>query len=229
MPLPSPIRSHFNLILDAAYIYNAALELDNELAVWNAQLPAEWRFEIQSLGEYDVDELFMYKRRLVFGENMHVWSDLWTSRVYNHYRWARIIVNELLLQFMPSTSTDPNSIHASQTRHSLSIINLLSTEICASVSAQFYIPTLNAARSIKFPPMSGSFVLLYPLLIAGSAVGVGVENYGFAKRTLELFGNEMGICQALALVREMRGRRRAWMSAAGEEGEELVGEDLDSR
>jgi hypothetical protein len=151
------IRS--KLQTDSTIILCEALLLDAELEEWKMQLPQSWQYRLEQHSE---ETAVMYK-----GVS-HRYRDFWTARIYNHYRWCRILVNELLLTQLGSVSSED----AAQRRKSLDLISSQAAEICNSVSIQFHKPTLlQEARQNGVPAMSGCFLPLFGLAVAGSAVG----------------------------------------------------------
>lgn len=202
--LTAEIREHK---LNSTVIYQRALALDIELESWNSQLPDVWRFTTKTVPQ---DSDFIYGGKVVFGGEMHVYHDLWIGRVYNHYRWTRILVNELLVVHMAQIVGTYTQEAASEDLRSLEIIKQLARDICTSASTQFDCYTLQQARNKQVPPLSGGFALLFPLAVAGSGIGVSLEVHLWTIQMLEIIGNEMGISQALRMIPAMRMQRQRW-------------------
>ena len=59
--------------------------------------------------------------------------------------------------------------------------------------------------------MSGVFLLLLPISIAGSAMGVPESMHQWCIRMLEYIGNKMGIYQALEMVGLVKMQRGKWI------------------
>jgi hypothetical protein len=123
------------------------------------QLPQSWRYRL----EQHAEETAVMSKGV-----SHRYRDFWTARIYNHYRWCRILVNKLLLtQLGPFSSKD-----AAQRSKSLDLISRQAAVICSSVSIQFHKPTLlQEAKQNGVPALSGCFLPPFPLAVAGSAIG----------------------------------------------------------
>jgi hypothetical protein len=206
-----------NPLYDPPSVFQATLALDAELEAWNDQLPETWRFTTKSV---PADSEFIYGGKVVYKGQMHVYHDLWTSRVYNNYRWTRLLVNELLIVYLSELEMHTNEA-TSQKLRSLEIVNQLAEELCTSVSAQFDRYTLQQACNKQIPPMSGCFLLLFPLAVAGSGIGVSEELHLWTIQMLEVFGNQMGISQALDMIPIMKVQRRRWIEGYDESGYQI--------
>jgi hypothetical protein len=95
-------------------------------------------------------------------------------------------------------------------KRSLETIITMATDICSSVYSQFCKHAIAEARLNGVPPMSGCFLLLFPLSVAGSALGVPEKVHKFTIRMLENFGNTLGIKQALIMVPLTKAQRARW-------------------
>ncbi|KAL3291943.1 peroxisomal adenine nucleotide transporter 1 [Colletotrichum asianum] len=72
-----------------ANVIQQLLELDADLSAWEAGLKGEW--------EYRVVHATHLPPKAVFQGEYHKYHDVWTARIWNYYRWARILVNQTLL------------------------------------------------------------------------------------------------------------------------------------
>lgn len=184
--------------------YQKALIIDAALKDWEAQLPEAWKFETRAVTELD-DMNFIYNGQT------HIYRDMWTSRIWHNYRWARILVNELILAHMAQLGPFYSEAHPQQ-KQSSETINTMATDTCVSVSSQFCGQNARQAKDRQLPNVSGCFLLLFPLAVAGSAVGVSEELYTYCMKTLKTFGNKLGIAQSLEIMPAMKRRREQWMA-----------------
>jgi hypothetical protein len=72
---------------------------------------------------------------------------------------------------------------------------------------------MTSGRSSAPPPeapIGAAFLLLFPLAVAGGAIGVAEEVHTWTIEILEKIGNTMGIQQALSLIPRMKMRRQCW-------------------
>ncbi len=188
---PSPDS---NTILREVTLINA------DLQDWDERLPERWGF---TTVETNDDSGF------VFNKQTHRYRDMWIARIYNNYRWARILINELLIvhmaQLRPSSSECID-----QQKRSLEIISKMALDICRSVPSQFSRHTAEEAKQNQVPNMAGCFLLLFPLAVAGSAIGVSEELHEWIITTLGTIGHKMGIAQALEMIPQTRRQRESW-------------------
>lgn len=66
--------------------------------------------------------------------------------------------------------------------------------------------------------MTGCFMLLLPLAIAGSGIGVSGGLHEWSVGMLEVIGGQMGVSQALAMVPLVRRQRARWVEGYGGRG-----------
>jgi hypothetical protein len=178
-----------------------ALAIDAELEHWELSLPPSWRF-ITARSPDDSD--------IYFSDKCHIYQNLWSARIWNNYRWARIMVNEILLVHMASLGSFPYDGCAQRVQY-LQTINRMATDICCSASSQFSgRNNLQEQVLTRVPPISGCFLLLFPLAVSGSAMGVSEKLHEWVLSMLEKIGNEMGIMQALTMIDPTRDRRASW-------------------
>ena len=183
---------------DFKVIAHEALLLDEDLEKWKMQLPESWGYKLE---QHSDETALMYR-----GVS-HRYRDFWTARIYCHYRWCRILVNELLLTHLGSSGNEDNL----QRTRSLDVISMQAADICSSVSIQFDKSTLmEEATRNGVPAVSGCFLPLFPLAIAGSAIGVPNELHNWVVSMLEFIGHGKGVNQALALIEPMKLLQEQW-------------------
>ncbi|KAG4430880.1 hypothetical protein IFR05_013639 [Cadophora sp. M221] len=188
--------------VDSITIYLEAVECDAELRDWDAQLPEEWRHK--TMPTKDTSD-FIYEGQI------HLYEDLWRARIYTNYRWMRIMLCQVLLEHQTNLAMFAAD-ETVQREDSLRTISELAHDICTSISSQLtrFDDVENVRRQV--PPMSGVFLLLHPISVAGSAMGVPKSMYLWSIRMLEYIGNTMGVYQALAMIPLMKMQREKWDS-----------------
>ncbi|OKL64585.1 hypothetical protein UA08_00587 [Talaromyces atroroseus] len=201
-------KAAFNV--DAEEAVRQALIIDTKLKDWQASLSSDyWSYVIQESSEYSG----------VYQGKYHIYQNVWASRMLNHYRWSRIRVNELLYWYISKLAV-PTTSQITQQQTSLITISRMATEICISV------PNHSRFLGVRFgslandqaesPPLNGVFVLLFPLIIAGSAIGVSDELHEWVVKILGMIGSTMGIGHAaesisvVQSVREAKKRADPW-------------------
>jgi uncharacterized membrane-anchored protein YhcB (DUF1043 family) len=131
--------------------------LDAELEEWDMKLPQSLRYRLEQHAE---------ETAVMLKGVSHQYRDFWTARIYDHYRWCRILVNELLLtQPGPFSSEDAaqRSSHSTSSRgrqriyalafppnsinpHSSKKQSKVGCQHCRDVFCPFYLWQLQAAR-----------------------------------------------------------------------------------
>jgi hypothetical protein len=190
-------------LTDPNQIILQVLLLETEYEEWERELPAEWSFTTEQAEEPD---------NAHFDGKYHMYSDIWYARMLNHYRWVRILLNELLLLHMarlPHLTTG----HLAQKRKSLAIINAMATDICRSIPSHFR-RYANLSASEKLPPrMSGIFLMIWPLAVAGAAIGVSESLYDWVISRLEIISNQLGVRSASTMIERTKMCREKWIRA----------------
>ena len=150
----------------------------------------------------------------VFSDTYHVYTDAWTAGLWNLYRCARILTQEVITSWFDRNSSQNLVPDGSQQRQSeVSLVNL-AHEICASVPF-----ILGASYSSACPSRSTKATtgvsLLWPLYVAATVdpeiAGMrGMRAWVITR--LELIGRTMGLQQAESLANVLRTKREitAW-------------------
>ncbi|KAG9239468.1 hypothetical protein BJ875DRAFT_448170 [Amylocarpus encephaloides] len=205
--------------IDIAGIIRQVLSLEQKLSDWEENLPQDWSFSIYRFRKEpnDAEECF------------HEYRDLWTARIWSNYRWARIQVNELFLIYSNGVGNFGcfHNEGGVLRRRSLATISRLSEDICISLASQLQQHQVEDAKVRKIPPLSGVFLNLYPMFVAGAAIGTPESSFEWSLKMLTEVGNNMGIHQALTMIGEVRRYREQWQSmmrCEGETGEKWCGE-----
>lgn len=183
-------------------IIREALLCEAELDHWEKRLPAHWEYSTVSSRDT--------KSSMFNGPGQsYIYRDLWIGRILDHYRWTRVLVNELLLRHIERLAS-PSPGYDAQRRKSLAIIYKMASDICISVSSHSCCHSIQPSKIGFVPAASGIFLLLFTLAVAGSAVGVPEELYNWVIKLLENIGRMAGIQQALILARMIKIQRERW-------------------
>ncbi|KAF7923504.1 hypothetical protein EAE99_006763 [Botrytis elliptica] len=185
-------------------IVSALASLDGELEQWEANLPLDWNFTVRSRDLPDGSS---------FNGKCHEYCDVWISRMFNHYRWMRILLNELLLKHL-NRMTYLTSEHLVQKMKALKIINRMATDICTSISSYFDHTTL-VERPTLLPQMSGIpvFLMIWPLFVAGGGTGVPQHLYNWVLGRLGIINKQLGVLSAQTMMERTKIRRQRWVRA----------------
>lgn len=188
-----------NQPIDPEILLSQARGLEAALDDWEARLPTRWSFSIGSSTDTATD---------IYDGKTHTYTDLWTARIYDNYRWTRIQVNELLFRLLPEKRWDAmEDEHAEERQKCLDTILRMAEDICCSVPSVLSRHNPENAAYRSAPPLSGCFVILYPLTIAGGAMGVPEKLHLFTVKMLSEIGHSLGIKQALQMAKSIKSQR----------------------
>lgn len=186
-------------ITDPSSIVLSLLSIDAALLEWLTLLPPNWAYKtIDTTTESDT----------TYGSQSHIYGDVWIASVWNNYRCVRMLCNESILGHLGRIPSS-QSIHvkvdySAQARLSRSLLNQLAYEICSSVTFQLG-PSKMKDGHLSFQCIAlYGFYLLWPLYIAGSAVGTPNPLRLWVIRLLDGIGYSMGIQQASALAQMLQ-------------------------
>jgi hypothetical protein len=130
------------------------------------------------------------------------------SNIWNNYRYARIILNEIILDQLrlkadqPGCTSDAKDIR-DQCQPAQNLIQQLASDICATVPFQFGLVSADKEETtdpVKIKSSIGGFCLLYPIYIAACVDAYGSPTFGWAISCLTIIARAMGIDQALAIA-----------------------------
>ncbi|KAK8058960.1 hypothetical protein PG994_009408 [Apiospora phragmitis] len=168
-------------------IFRQLLELDNVFEGLEIGLQAAYPFYVEE-GDFPPAAVFQGK--------YHAYSEIWGARLWNHLRWARILVVQKLL--------DVNN----------EIAVRMAEDTIISAPSHWNHPILDPASAKKFAAGGkggsggvGLPALLWHLKIAGCAPGVPPEYWEWTYNLIQVVWKNMGMHHALALAEVMEGHR----------------------
>lgn len=177
-----------------------ALACETQLKVWSTSLPA--KFGYTEIVSADTSQYFQGR--------FHLYEDVWASRILIYYRVGRLLVNELILQL--ASRCDNSMEQILQTAHARGTIIQMAIDICVAAASQpLFLDYMSLSRcdhmslnlNDGMPPLSGVFMLMYPLAVAATASGVSNDLREWVLHTLDHIGQTMGIRQALLMKAEL--------------------------
>ncbi|KAJ5319866.1 hypothetical protein PENANT_c026G04694 [Penicillium antarcticum] len=182
---------------DPRTVATSASLFEIEFRDWETSLPENWSFITKYTDEPD-------DRQYTFYGQYHVYRDLWVSRVFNHYRWGRVLVNELILSQISSMRW-PTVDDFVQRQQAMDTISCMAIGICAGAASQEVHSQRGAVVEYPshVPQLNGIFMLLFPLAVAGAA-GVPDEIHDWVIARLERIGRIMGIQQAIEMIPHLK-------------------------
>ncbi|KAJ5519409.1 Chondroitin AC/alginate lyase [Penicillium expansum] len=154
---------------DARAVVESVLLFEDELHDWETHLPIDWSFTVKESNRCEY----------TFHGQYHIYKDMWVSRIFNHYRWARLLVNETIVSHI-SKMARPTANDVIQRQQSLDIISCMAVDICAGSASQEGLSAQGVAEDPShIPLLNGTFMLLFPLGVAGGSAGTPPMKFMF--------------------------------------------------
>ena len=189
-----------------ADVIREALKINKDLESWERRQHGAW-----SVAEEHADDFF--PPEAVFDGCYHVYDNTYIARVWNHYRWTRIMANQMLLEaadHFPASSAP--LIPDGQQPRSLECIRRLARDTLVSVPTHYRHPQLQPARWKHFDRTKdgaglgtpGIPTMLFELKVVGCAPGVPDAYRAWALEMLETVYRDTGMFQAKALAGLLR-------------------------
>jgi hypothetical protein len=199
---------------EAVYVLGELLQMEDELALWESQIKGHWVFQTLS-GDFPPAACFKGR--------YHIYSDNWTSRVWNFYRWARLMVCSALLDMLGPGSGYPIALasrglsneaaRAAQEAAVRETAMRIAEDTLVSVPSHWKHPSLNAAQREKLRVVGyagtgavGVPGLLFHIDVAASLVGVPKEWSDWSVALLDAVWSDMGMAHARRIADSLRDR-----------------------
>lgn len=176
-------------------VVTLAKEIDSELAEFVHGFPEWLRYTTR---QCSISES-------VLSDYYHVYPNTWIVSAYNLYRVARILANELIMNWYSRNPTWDN-VHIER-RRSETLLARLNVDICASVPF-----ALGEIDGVFLPRASAGIALVWPLYLAATMDGGLESTRAWVITRLDKLGHEMGIQQAVSLANVLKTKRHitAW-------------------
>lgn len=184
-----------------------ALQLEADLEAWEMRQEGIWSFSVEE---------GVFPAEAVFNNQFHAYTNMWVARVWNHYRWARILANQLILDFVDRYPTSsPALVSATRQRCCLDQIRRLAHDVLVSIPTHWRHPRLTRAQCDTLDKTdSGEGVgaagipgIMAQLKVAACAPGVPHGYWAWSLNIMETVWWETGMLQARSLAQILRDHR----------------------
>ncbi|KAL3474920.1 hypothetical protein BJX99DRAFT_168349 [Aspergillus californicus] len=212
-------RLRNDALIDPAKIVKSALQLDNDLIDWARSIEPGLCYTVVDVPENQGNINGRLPFRHIYGTQYHIYPDTMVSIWWNDYRFARLILQELVCwfsEYLARKDEDPNSEHRQTRASSIALTTQLCDEVCASVPYYLGV-TESSPKENTSSPRTGGFVrLIWPLFIAADATGATPEHVEWIADSLFKIGHTVGVQQALVMSNLLRsGRHLSWLPELG--------------
>ncbi|KAI0180841.1 hypothetical protein GGR52DRAFT_521864 [Hypoxylon sp. FL1284] len=169
----------------------------------------------------------------VFRGTWHVYGMIWGARIWSHYRWARILVNQEIAKFITNYPiSSSKAISTSRRTKCYATIDRMAQDIFFSTPSHWHHPMLDPQDTLKFESNGtgnsgavGLPSLLWHLMVAGCAPNVPLEYWSWAHNVLQVVWKQMGMQHALELSEIMEEHRAKLDKKAAKQSPKLKVED----
>lgn len=187
-------------------ILQQLLELDDLFEGLEVSLQAAYPFYVEE-GDFPPAAVFQGK--------YHEYSEIWGARLWNHLRWARILVVQKLIDVSDECPVSGSvMLPKSRRDQCFSTAVRMAEDTITSTPSHWHHPMLDQASAKKFAAGGkggsggvGLPALLWHLKIAGCAPGVPPEYWDWTYNLIQVVWKNMGMHHALALSEVMEGHR----------------------
>lgn len=197
------------------------------MAQWEASQTGKWRYQVHRHPALPPEA--------VFRGQYHRYSDVWTSRIWNHFRWARLLANQALLSFAgryPACATAAVSLGRQDRAHAT--VQRLAADVLTSAPTHYKHPRLTRAHLDIIQTHGGAGAgavgiphLMFQLQVAACVPGVPRAVWRWALGVMETAWGELGMLHVKSLAEVLRAHREG-LERLGAEGILKVEEDGDA-
>ncbi|CAF3508594.1 unnamed protein product [Fusarium graminearum] len=193
--------------MDTAAALKQLFALDESFLEWEHGLGPTWRFRTEKAKHLPSS--------VVFEGVYHVYYDMFVARMWGHYRWARTLLNQHIIEFTkkyPKSSAPLMSLAEYGRRYE--IVRGLARDTLVSTPTHWRHPLLTEKSAMPVERIGGAGsgsaglpVVLFHLQVAACAPGVPDTYWDWALAVMECIWSDMGILHAKSMMESMKAYR----------------------
>lgn len=193
--------------MDTAAALKQLFALDESFLEWEHGLGPTWRFRTEKAKHLPSS--------VVFEGVYHVYYDMFVARMWGHYRWARTLLNQHIIEFTkkyPKSSAPLMSLAEYGRRYE--IVRGLARDTLVSTPTHWRHPLLTDKSAMPVERIGGAGsgsaglpVVLFHLQVAACAPGVPDTYWDWALAVMECIWSDMGILHAKSMMESMKAYR----------------------
>lgn len=153
--------------------------------------------------------------RALFRGQWHTYNEIWGARIWNHFRWARILLNQILVEQADACPISASRcVSPAQRVRAYATIEKMAVDTMISTPSHWHHPVLHKSMARKYEASgqgSGGAVglpsLLWHLTIASCAPNVPPDLWDWARDIMDVVWKDMGMQHALSLAEVMEQHR----------------------
>ncbi|ROW15026.1 hypothetical protein VPNG_03334 [Cytospora leucostoma] len=188
-------------------IIRQLLSIDLAMGQWEASQQGKWLYKAHRHPALPAEA--------VFRNQYHRYSDVWTSRIWNHFRWARLLTCQKIIEFVeryPASAT--RVISPSQLDKIHYTIQRLAVDVLTSSPTHYKHPRLTREHLDIIQTHGGAGAgavgiphLMFQLQVAACAPGVPYDVWRWALNTMETAWGELGMMHVKSLADVLKSHR----------------------
>lgn len=190
-----------------ADVMRQILAIDDDLEAWQTSQQGKWLYETHTDPSLPPEA--------VFQQTYHRYSDVWTSRIWNHWRWARLLTNQMLLEFVERYPVSAASVLSlAQQQRCYETIRRTAIDVLTSAPTHYKHPRLTYRHLDAIQTHGGAGAgavgiphLMFHLHVAACAPGVPLEVWAWAVDLMETAWGELGMLHAKSLAELSKSHR----------------------
>lgn len=176
---------------------------------------ADWELGLSGIWPYRTVEAAHLPSAAVFEGEYHVYYDMWTARVWSHYRWARLLVNQTILGVVHKYAQYGLDLLSTE-EHDLcyKTIQKLSKDTLVSTPSHWRHPLLDehSGVPVEKPGGAGSGsagipVVIFQLAVAACAPGLPAGYWDWTYEIMECIWGDLGMLHAKSMMAAMKTHR----------------------
>lgn len=183
-----------------ADVMRQLLFIDDELEAWETSQEGKWLYETHTDSSLPPEA--------VFRQTYHRYSNVWTSRIWNHFRWVRLLTNQMLLEFVERYPVSATSVYPpAQQDRCYETIRRMAVDVLTSVPTHYKHPRLTYRHLDAIQTHGGAGAgavgiphLMFHLQVAACAPGVPLDMRTWAVDIMETAWGELGMLHAKSLA-----------------------------
>lgn len=207
------------------------LAVDRDMKQWEASRTGKWRYQLHRHPALPPEA--------VFRGQYHRYSNVWTSRIWNHFRWARLLTSQAILELAgryPASAA--GVVPPAQQARVRDTIRRLAAEVLTSAPTHYKHPRLTRAHLDIIQTHGGAGAgavgiphLMFQLQVAACAPGVPYDVWRWALGVMDTAWGELGMLHVKSLAEVLRSHRASLDRLDAEgilkiEDEDAGGEEL---
>jgi hypothetical protein len=182
------------------------VELEQELASWEQSLQGPWLYRVATDPGLPP--------QAVFEGEYHIYQDMWVARIWNHYRWARLLVNQIIVELKDKYPVSAGTVEGPETSQQMDVIHRLGRDILVSIPAHWRHPLLGNKMPLTIDKQGGAgagaagiIIVIFQLKAVACSPGFPEESWNWIQDVLRCIWSDMGMLHAKNVMQEMQSMR----------------------